>query len=149
MPGVRALFPLDGSEPTFRAVERGLAMLARIKDAHATFLVVLNKNLRDMPADAAEYLTYDDEDEIFIRDDEAQAVLDKATAIAKKLKFTRTEAKTVTGKPYEAILSEAKKCEVLVMHRLDREEAEEKRRGGVLEKLCREAPCNVWLVQTE
>jgi hypothetical protein len=35
------------------------------------------------------------------------------------------------------------------MHRLDREEHKEKARGGILEKLCRHAPCDVWLIHTD
>lgn len=149
MAAVRALFPLDGSEPTYKAVERGLERLANMKDAQATFLVVASKHLREMPEDAAEYLKYDDEDEVIIRDDEAKAVLDKAGAIAKKHKFTKFEAKMLVGRVYETILSEAKRHDVIVVHRLDRNEFNERMRGGVLEKLCRNAPCDVWLVDTE
>lgn len=148
MPGTRALFPLDGSEPTLKAVEAGLKRLALIKDATATFLVVASKNLRDMPEDAAEYLKYDDEDELIIRDDEANAVLEKAVVIAKRLKFANHAKKVVVGRVYDGILAEAKAHDVLVMHRLDRVEVREKMRGGILEKICRNSPCDVWLINT-
>lgn len=147
--GLKALFPLDGSEETFRTVELGCQRLAAVKDARATFVVVISKNLRDMPEEAAEHLKYDDEDEVFIRDDEAQAVLQKAEAIAKKHKLAKPQSKVLVGKVMDAILAEAKSHDVLVMHRMDRVELKEKMRGGVLEKLCRSAPCDVWLVQTE
>lgn len=149
MPGIRALFPLDGSEPTYRAVERGLQRLATVKDAQATFLVVLSKNLRDMPEEAVEHLKYDDEDEVFIRDDEAKAVLDKAAAIAKKFKLGKVTQKTLEGHVYDSILGETRQHDLLVMHALARDEVREKRRGGVLEKLCRNAACDVWLVRTD
>lgn len=149
MPGTRALFPLDGSAPTYEAVEGGLKRLADAKDAKATFLVVVSKQLRDMPEDAAEYLKYDDEDEVFIRDDEAQAVIDKALELAKKHKFKNASGKIVAGKVFDAILSEARQHDVLVMHRLDRAEFKEKIRGGILEKIARAAPCDVWLVNTQ
>lgn len=148
VPPVRALFPLDGSEATYRAVEGGLKRLADVKDAQATFLVVLDAKIQSMPQDAREYLEFDDEDEIFVRPDEAKAVLDKAAAIAKKLKFTKTTGKTVTGEVFKTVLAEAKAHDLLVMHRLDRDEVDEKRRGGVLERICRNAPCDVWLVNT-
>lgn len=149
MTGVRALFPLDGSDETYRAVQAGLQKLATMKDAQATFLVVLNQKLKEMPEDAREYLTYDDEDELFLRDDEAKAVLKKAQDFAKKAKFSRTAERVAEGRVYDAILAEAKRHDVLVMHRLKREERREKASGSITEKLCRNAPCDVWLVQTE
>ncbi len=149
MVGLRALFPLDGSEPTYKAVEGALQRLAQMKDAEATFMVVMSKHLKEMPEDAAEYLKYDDEDEVFIREDEAKGVVEKAAAIAKKHKIAKTSTKMVVGKVYDAILHEAQNHDVLVMHRLSRNEFKEKMRGGVLEELCRNAPCDVWLVDTE
>lgn len=145
---LRVLFPLDGSEATYRAVEAGLKKLAAVKDAQATFYIVLAKNVKNMPPDAREYLEEDEEDEIFLTDEEAARVIEKAQAIAKKLKFPKTSGKIIEGTPYEAILQEARSHDVLVMHGLDRDEFAEKMRGGMLEKLCRKAPCDVWLVHT-
>jgi nucleotide-binding universal stress UspA family protein len=148
MAGTRALFPLDGSEPTYQAVEGGLKRMAGLKDARATFLVVVDEALRKMPKDAREYLEFDDEDELFIRDDEAKSVLAKAETLAKKHKC-KSESRIVSGRVFDAILAEAGKHDILVMHRLDREEHKEKARGGILEKLCRHAPCDVWLIHTD
>ena len=149
MAGLRLLFPLDGSDPTYQAVEGALRKAASLKDPEATFLVVMSKKLRDMPADAREHLEFDDEDELFIRDDEAKAVLQKAEAIAKKVKFPKASSKTVVGGVYDAILSEAKKHDVIVMHRMARDEFREHASGSILEKICRNAPCDVWLVNTK
>jgi len=145
---LRALFPLDGSQATFDAVERGLAKLASAKDAQATFFIVLAKNVKNMPPDAREYLEEDEEDELFLDEEEAARVIEKAQAIAKRVAFGKTAGKIVEGVPYDAILKEARSHDILVMHGLDRNEFEEKMRGGVLEKLCRNAPCDVWLVRT-
>lgn len=145
---LRALLPLDGSEETLRAVERGLAGLANGKAAEATFFVVLAKNVKNMPPDAREYLEDDEEDELFLSEEEAARVIEKAQAIAKRLKFSKTSGKIVEGLPYEAILKEAGSHDLLIMHGLDRDEHEEKMRGGMLERLCRNAPCDVWLVRT-
>lgn len=149
MPGLRALFPLDGSESTLRAVERACARLATVKDAEAVFFVVLSKNVKNMPSDAREYLEDDETDELFVTEDEAAGVINKAKALAKKSRFTKTSGKIVEGSPYDAILREAEGYDLLVMHRLDRNESEEKQRGGVLEKICRASPCDVWLVNDD
>lgn len=148
MPPVKALFPLDGSDATYSAVEGGIKILKDHKDSQATFLVVVSKHLREMPEEAVEHLKYDDEDELIIRDDEAQAVLKRAVEIAKLQQFARVNGKVIAGKVYDAILEEAKSHSVLVMHRLSRDERKEKIRGGITEKLCRNVPCDVWLIQT-
>lgn len=142
----KALFPLDGSEQTFKAVETGLQVLSGVKDAQATFLVVISKKLRDMPASAREHLTDDDDDEVFIRDDEAQEVIDQAKAIAKKAKFAKVEGKIAIDDVKRAILAEAGKHHVLVMHRLDRDEKREHSHNSLTEALAREALCDVWLI---
>jgi nucleotide-binding universal stress UspA family protein len=145
---LRVLIPLDGSGATYEAVERGLAKLAGVKDAQALFFIVIAKNVKNMPPDAREYLEEDEDDELFLTEEEAGAAIEKAQAIAKRVRFARSSGKIVEGQPYDAILKEARSHDVLVMHALDRDEYAEKMRGGVLEKLCRNAPCDVWLVRT-
>lgn len=146
---VKALFPLDGSDVTFATVEKALRLLAGHKDAAATFLVVISKNLRDMPPEAREHLEYDDEDELFIRDDEAKAVLEKALAIAKKVKFANARGVALAGQVRNVVLSEAKKHDLLVMHALRRSEREDKQHGNMTEEIARASPCSVLLVRPE
>lgn len=145
----KALFPLDGSDATYEAVERGLKLLGAAKDHQATFLVVVSKAFRDMPADAREHLEFDDEDELFVRDDEAKAVIAKATEIAKRAKFANVKGQVVVGKVKEAIIKESAKHDLLVMHALQEDEAAEKRRGSATEEIARRAGCSVLLVRPE
>lgn len=144
---MRLLFPLDGSEPTYRALEKGLQLIANDPKSTATLLVVMSRAFRDMPKEAREHLEFDDEDELFIRDDEANAVIQKGQEIAKKLKIQDCKGMILIGKPKETILSESKKHDVLVMHGLAKDEKAEKSRGSALEEIARNAPCSVLLVR--
>ena len=144
---MKALFPLDGSEATFEALERALAFLVPTQDHQATFLVVMSKALRDMPADAREHLEFDDEDELFLRDDEAKAVIKRATELAKKAKFANVKGQILVGKVKETIIQESAKHDLLVMHALAADEAAEKRRGSATEEIARHAACSVLLVR--
>lgn len=148
-PVVKALFPLDGSETTYRTVEKGLQLLRGDPSSSATFLVVLAKNVRDMPPEAREHLEFDDEDELFIRDDEAKAVLNRAIEIAKKARFTNAKGIAIAGKVRDVILAEAKRHDLLVMHGLRRSEREDKKHGNMTEELARQAGCSVLLVRAD
>lgn len=146
---VRILFPIDGSEATYRTVDRALQLLKPQKESSVTFLCVLSKGLRDMPEDAREYLEFDDEDEIFVRDDEAQAVLRKAEEIAKRHKVPAVASITRQGRVMSAILEEAKKHELLVMHGLRRDEKEDRKHGNMTEMLVRASGVDVLLIWTD
>lgn len=147
---VKILFPIDGSEATYKTVERALGILKPGKESTVSFLCVLSKGLRDMPEDAREYLEYDDEDELFLRDDEAKAAIKKAEDIAKRLKVA---AKTVPlvreGRVTDVILAEAKKNDLLVMHGLRRDEKEDRKHGNMTEMITRAAGVDVLLVRTD
>lgn len=145
-PRLKALAPLNGTDRTFRAVETAMGILTRIPGVEITFLVVISKPLRDMPADAREYLEYDDEDTLFIRDDEADAVLRKAEAIAKRLKVTSYRLHRAIGDVQQTILAEAAAHDVLVMHGLSPNPKAEKKRGSAAEAIVRASPCHVLLV---
>lgn len=146
---MRALFLLDSSDSTYKAAEQGLRILGGTKDASATFLVVISKALCEMPAEAREYLEFNDEDEIFIRDDEAKAVLGRAAEIAKRRKFSKFQSLALVGKPMETIVRESAKHNLLVMHGLRRSEREDKRHGNVVEEIVRQAACDVLLVRSD
>src|SRR5687767_14947856 len=96
-PSMKALFPLDGSDATYRALERGLQIIGADPKATVTLLVVMSKGLQEMPKEAREHLEFDDEDELFIRDDEAKAVIQKAQDIAKRLKIKDCKGHVLTG----------------------------------------------------
>jgi nucleotide-binding universal stress UspA family protein len=145
----KILFPIDGSEATYRAVDRALGILKPGKDGPVTFLVVLSKGLRDMPEDAREYLEYDDEDELFIRDDEAKAALKKAEDIAKKHKVPVVKTLSKEGRVKDLILEEAKRHDLLVMHSLRPDEKEDKKHGNMTEQLARSCGVHVLLVRTD
>lgn len=149
MTPLRVLFPIDGSEPTYQAVDGALGYLAGHPDAEATFLVVMSRKVKAMPEHAREHLTYDDEDEIFLRDDEVKAVFTKASGLAKNHRFAKVETRKVVGDVFEEILKAAHDHDVLVMHRLDPQERREKVRGSLTEKIARAAPCDVWLIDSD
>lgn len=146
---MRVLFPIDGSESTYKAVEQGLRIIGTSKGASATFLVVLSKALREMPPEAREYLEFDDEDEVFIRDDEAKAVLDRAAQIANQQKFSKFKTLALEGRPKETIVRESAKHDLLVMHAMRRSEREDRRHGNAIEEIARRAACDVLLVRTD
>ncbi len=147
---VKILFPIDGSEATYRAVDRALGILKPDKTSTVTFLCVMSKGLRDMPEDAREYLEYDDEDELFLRDDEAKAAIKKAEDIAKKQKVAAKVVPLVRdGRVTDVILQEAKKNDLLVMHGLRRDEKEDRKHGNMTEMIARAAGVDVLLIWTD
>jgi nucleotide-binding universal stress UspA family protein len=146
---VKILFPIDGSEATYRAVDRALGILKPGKESPITFLCVLSKGLRDMPEDAREYLEFDDEDELFIRDDEAKAAIKKAEEIAKKHKVPTVVPLVREGRVTDMILDEAKRHDLLVMHGLRRDEKEDRKHGNMTEMIARAAGLDVLLIWTD
>ncbi|HEX9815760.1 MAG TPA: universal stress protein [Candidatus Thermoplasmatota archaeon] len=147
---VNILFPIDGSKETYTAVDRALGILKPGKESTVTFLCVMSKGLRDMPEDAREYLEYDDEDELFLRDDEAKAAIKKAEDIAKTQKIAAKVVPLVReGRVNDMILEEAKKNDLLVMHGLRRDEKEDRKHGNMTEMIARAAGVDVLLIWTD
>lgn len=147
---VKILFPLDGSEATYKTVDRALAILKPDKASTVTFLCVMSKGLRDMPEDAREYLEFDDDDEIFVREDEAKAVIKKAEEIAKKQNVAAKLIPLVCeGRVTDMILAEAKKNDLLIMHGLRRDEKEDRKHGNMTELIARAAGIDVLLIWTD
>lgn len=144
---MKVLAPLDGSDATYRALERGLSVLGPHPGLHLTLLVVMDKSVQDMPAEAREHLEFDDEDEIFVREDEARAVIQKAQSIASKHRVNQVRGQVVSGTVKETILAHAAKHDVLLMHALDGNPKAAKRRGAATEDLARAAGCSVLLVR--
>ena len=146
---VKILFPIDGSEATYRTVERALKVLKPGKESTVTFLCVMSKGLRDMPEDAREYLEFDEEDELFLREDEARAAIKKAEDIAKKQQINGTKPLVREGRVTDVILEEAKKHDLLVMHGLRRDEKEDRKHGNMTEMIARAAGVDVLLIWTD
>lgn len=145
----KILFPIDGSEATYDAVDRALKLLKPGKDSAVTFLCVLSKKLRDMPADAREYLEFDDEDELFLRPDEAKTALAKAEDIARKLKIPNVKSVILEGEVEDVIRGQCRTHDLLVMHGLRRDEKEDKAHDSLVEPLARKAGIDVLLTRTE
>jgi len=146
---VKILFPIDGSEATYHTVERALKVLKPGKESTVTFLCVMSKGLRDMPEDAREYLEFDEEDELFLREDEARAAIKKAEDIAKKQQINGTKPLVREGRVTDVILEEAKKHDLLVMHGLRRDEKEDRKHGNMTEMIARAAGVDVLLIWTD
>lgn len=144
---VKVLFPVDGSEATYKAVDRALTILRPGKESSVTLLLVLSKGLREMPPEAREYLEFDDEDELFIRDDEAKAALRKAEEIAKARKVPNVRSVAREGKVKQVILDECGKHDLLVMHGLRRSEREDRRHGNMVEEIARQSGIDVLLIR--
>jgi nucleotide-binding universal stress UspA family protein len=147
MTALSILCPLDGSQETFEAVKRGLPMLAGKDGLNVTFLVVMDAKILGMPESAREHLEFDDEDEIFLREDEARAVLKKAEGLAAKVKGVKAKSVTVKGHVFDEIMAAARSHDVLLMHGLDATETHEKASGAMTERLARQAECAVLLVR--
>jgi nucleotide-binding universal stress UspA family protein len=77
---------------------------------------------------------------------QAQHVMDRASRILAEAGVAAPERLYRTGKPYDTILAEAHRADVLVMHRLDASGLAERLRGSMTERLARHAPCHVWLI---
>jgi nucleotide-binding universal stress UspA family protein len=145
---MRVLFPLDGSEVSYQALERGLAMLRGAPGLEVTLFNVMQEGFETAgdPQLVEETFEADEEDEIFPSEASSQRVLAKALAIAQKLGIA-AKAKGEMGKPHEEILREAAHHDLLVMHALGPGGLRGKLAGGGTEHLARHAPCSVLLVR--
>lgn len=144
MAEVKVLVPVDGSQATLRAIKNGLSRI--VMPARATFLLVMDKKLLDMPEEAREHLEWDDEDELFLREDEANAALDKAVAAAGKIKGLKIHREVVKADPLEAILKASRDHDVLLMHAMRRSERADRKTRSMTESIARQAECDVLLV---
>lgn len=144
-----ALVPLDGSEQTENALRHAVALLAGMKtQATVRLLTVVDAGFEDIPAELREAIDLDEDDEVYENVIAANPALDRATDIVKSagLGLERIVRK---GKPYDVILDEAARVEMLIMHRLAKSELKEKLRGSMTERLTRNAPCHVLLVRED
>jgi nucleotide-binding universal stress UspA family protein len=145
---MRALFPLDGSEASFQALDRGLALLKGLSHLEATVFNVMQEGFESAgdPAYVAETFEADEGDEVFPTEASSQRVLAKAIGIAKRHGL-QVKAKGEVGKPVEEILREAAHHDLLVLHALGPSNLRDALKGSRSEHLARHAPCHVLLVQ--
>lgn len=144
---MKALFPLDGSEASYRALRKGLEMLRAAPAFRAVALNVRQPGF-DASQESGSYERFekDDTDEVFPSPASSERCLAKAREIAKEIGVA-IETKSVEGMPLETILEECKGFDVIVMHALGKSNLKEAIRGSQTEKLARLAPASVLLVR--
>src|SRR5207245_2231309 len=112
VPMMRVLFPLDGSEPAYRALETAMRTLPTPASVQATVLVVL-QDFRGAPPDLLEMFKDDPHNELFATAECAEQVFRE---VRRRLGPVRIQWRTATGKPHREILAAAKDHDLLVMH---------------------------------
>ena len=145
---MRALFPLDGSEASYAALDRGLALLKAVPGLQVTLLNVMQEGF-ERPADpefVRETFDADEHDEVFPTRASSERALARGLEIARK-HGVAARAKGEFGRPHDEILKEAAHHDVLVMHALPQGGLLGTMKGGGTEKLARAAPCAVLLVR--
>lgn len=144
---MKALFPLDGSEVSYRALKRGLALLRGTPNLRAVALNVRQPGFEGEEGSGSfERFEKDDSDEVFPSAASSERCLARAREIAKEVGVA-LETKSVEGTPLDVILEEAKGFDVLVMHALTKSNFKEAIRGSQTEKLARLATASVLLVR--
>lgn len=138
---VRVLFPLDGSEPAYLAMEKALRVIPRDVPLEATVLVVL-QDFKGAPEDIVRMFEEDPDDEVFPTEDSALAVFREMRRRVGPL-AGRAKFRIVQGKAGREILAAAQDHDLLVMHATTR--------GGFLSRgshrLARRSPCDVLLIR--
>lgn len=142
---LKVLVPLDGSQVTFQALERAIALLKGRPNLEITLLNVINQGFRDAPEDTVDLFDEDEDDEVFPTEEAGRRMLQKAMEICNQ---HGQEARTdvVHGKVVEAILDACPRHDLLVMHALERRQIKETMRGSKTEKIARQAGIPVLLV---
>lgn len=143
---LRLLFPLDGSERSFRALERALGMFRGAPGLDLTLLNVMQEGFEGAPEHVVEQYDADEEDEIFPTEASSKRMLAKAQEMCRQAGCAAHE-RVVRGKVYDEVLKESARHDVLVMHALDRSQIKETLRGSQTEKIARNAKCSVLVVQ--
>lgn len=140
---MRVLFPLDGSERGYKAMEAALDLL-KASPVKATLLVVL-QDFDGAPEEMVKDFEEDTEDEVFPTEESAVVVLRQAT---KRLRRKGIEMTLKTGKGDIAreIIAESGNHDLLVMHSMA-PTGRFRLRSPRTKKVIRGAKCNVLLMQ--
>ncbi len=147
---MRILFPTDGSTATEEAFERMLDLLDGMADgAEITVFNVTDQGFEGAdPQYVEETFESDERDEVFPSQAASQRAVDRCVQRADK-RGVDVATKIVQGTYKEEILAEAEDHDVLAMHEMRRSNWKDRLKGSSTEKLTRNAPCSVLLIQTE
>lgn len=145
---MRVLAPLDGSEQSDRALERGLRLLARVGKVQVTVLNVIHESFRELPEHLREAMELKPEMEVHTEFSEAKRTADRGVAIAKGLGLEATP-RIAQGKPVDEILKLSAEHDLLLVHSLGTSQTKEVLRGSKTERIVRHAKCDVLVVHEE
>jgi nucleotide-binding universal stress UspA family protein len=132
---MKVLVPLDGSERSMQAMERGLKLL-KTSNPEVTLLCVQSEGMDKVDEDRRAEYENDPDDEIFATDAEANGMLIGAKARCAAIGVP-VDTKVVEGKYLELILAQGRKFDLVLMHSLQKEQLLEKLHMGGAEYLVR------------
>lgn len=140
---MRVLFPLDGSERGFNAMEAALEML-QPQQVEATLLVVLH-DFKGAPEELVTEFEEDTQDEIFPTEESAAVVLRQATKRMRRKGLTM-RLKMAKGNIVKEIIAESAQHDLLVIHS-SRPSQRFRLRSSRTKAIIRGSICNVLLMQ--
>ena len=140
----RVLFPLDGSERSFRAMDKALDVL-KGAPAQVTILVVRQEGFDHAPPEVIEKFEADMEDEIFPTEQSAVEVFRHATARVRK-RGIQLRLKIVKGSVMREIVNETRNHDLMVMHSMAKWGKLARFKRTRTEPIARRSHCSVMLV---
>lgn len=140
---VRVLVPLDGSERSLDAMEKGLEKLRAAKP-HVTLLVVMQDGFETAGEDRIAAFEADADDEIFPTEASSHAAFREAQRRLTTLGVT-AQTKTARGRVRTCIVDESAHHDILLMHGLPEKSILAKLRMSNTLWLARNARCSVLL----
>lgn len=141
---MKVLFPLDGSERAFQAMEQALDVL-RGSQVQATLLVVM-QDFSGAPEEIVQTFEEDTEDEIFPNEESALVVLKQATKRMRR-KGLEMKLKMAQGNIVQQVIDESREHDLMVIHST-RATSRWRLHSSRTKKILRGAACNVLLMQT-
>jgi nucleotide-binding universal stress UspA family protein len=145
---LRVLFPLGGTDLSWRAFERGLELLKPMPGLLVTALNVHQPGFESAREDTVREFEAHEEEEIFPDEEASRRVLARAVEIGAK-HGVRVEGLSLEGAHYETILREAPKHDLLMMHELSASGFRDHLKGSRTEDLARHAKTSVLLVRCD
>ncbi|HWG90033.1 MAG TPA: universal stress protein [Candidatus Thermoplasmatota archaeon] len=145
---LRVLAPVDGSDITWRAFERGLLLLKGTPGLTVTAFNVRQAGFEGASEDSVESFDKNERDEIFPTAAASERCLREAQEIGKRV-GVQVQVKSAEGTHYEAILSEAEHHDVLLMHHLSSSSLKDALKGSRGEDLARNVKASVLFVRAD
>lgn len=139
---MKVLFPLDGSERAFAAMEKALDVLHG-SQVQATLLVVM-QDFTGAPEEMVKQFEDDTEDEVFPNEQSAIVVLKQATRRMRR-KGLEMKLKMAQGDIVRNVIEESRGHDLLVMH--SKRATGFQLRSSRTKKIIRGAQCNILLMQ--